>query len=486
MTSTGTTLRYDYTPTARQRVAHAAFSDELLYGGAAGGGKSRWLRAEVLSTLLRFPGASGVIFRRSFADLNRSDGHILSLHAEVPPGLGHYNAGEHAWTFHNGSRLELAHLQKDADVLKYQGAAYAVIAFDELTQFNEWQYRYMLSRLRVSGRVRDVIAAAGWRPRMLAAANPGGPGHGWVKARFIDAAPPETLWRPRSSTEEPRPGTRIFIPAKLSDNPHLDEHYRDRLAALPDAERRALLDGDWDVYAGQRFGGFRRAIHVIDPERLPIPLGVPRAMGVDYGLDAPFAALWGAQLGDGLVCIYRELYTPGLTAGEQADAILAAEASGERDPAAGRHIPVALDPSSWARNPTVKTTIQPAIKDVPPPGSIAAEYRARLGAAVTKAKNDRLMGVQLVADKLRVRRDGLPRLVIYSTCVNLIRTLPALPRDPRRPEDVDTKAEDHAYDALRYLLAHVARSTYDDSEGPGPMRRDRVSAVTGGLRAAGF
>jgi hypothetical protein len=477
---------YPYSPTARQEIAHSAFADELLYGGAAGGGKSRWLRAEVLATLLRFPGSAGVIFRRTFADLSRADGHILSLQEEIPTSVGRYNAGEHAWTFHNGSRLELAHLQRDADVLKYQGAAYSVIAFDELTQFNEFQYRYMLSRLRVSGSVRDAMAEAGWRPRMLAAANPGGPGHAWVKARFIDPAPPEMLWRPAAAPEEPNPGTRIFIPAKLSDNPHLDASYGDRLASLGEDERRALRDGDWDVFAGQRFAAWRRATHVIDPEQLPIPLGgVPRAVGVDYGLDAPFCALWGALLGDGLVVVYRELYAPGLTAGEQADALLAAEQPGERDPASGRPIPVALDPASWARSPLVKAP-GPSLGDLPPPGSIAGEYRARVGNALVKANNDRLAGVQIIADRLRVRPDGVPRLLVYSTCTNLLRTLPFLPRSPFNPEDVDTRAEDHAYDALRYLLMRLAPMSPGGRGGTPSGGRPGIDSLTGDLSRRGF
>lgn len=462
------TATYTYTPHPPQAAAHSVLVDELLYGGAAGGGKTDYLIAEVLATLLAVPGSSGVIFRRTFPDLARPSGIIRRLLDRLPDGRDgfRYNASEHQWTLPGGGILELGHLAADRDVTKYQGAEYTVIGWDQLEQFTEYQYRYLLHRLRAAGGIRQRLHAHGLRPRSLATANPGGVGHAWVKARFIDPAPPGRPWRPLPTLDEPHPGTRLYVPARLEDNPSLGPEYRHRLESLDPDTRRAMLDGDWDVYAGQRFRSFRRNIHVIDPEQLPLSLGgVPRGLGVDYGLDAPFAALWGARLTDGLIVIYRELYTAGLTPTEQAAAIAAAEAEGERS--TGRPIPIALDPSTWARNPhhadanvtgrgtSAGRTTDP---DAPPPGSIAAAYRERFGPALVKANNDRLAGVALIADKLRVRADGLPRLLIYSTCTNLIRTLPALPRDPRRPEDVDTTAEDHAYDALRYLADVLERS----------------------------
>ena len=460
----GPEVRFEYVATARQRVAHASYADEMLYGGAAGGGKSRFVRAEVMAFALEVPGSASIVFRRSFPDLSRAGGMIPGFLLEMPKGLGVYNATDHRWTLRNGSTIELAHLSRDADVTKYQGAEYQLIVLDEATHFTEYQYRYLMTRLRASGAVRDRLKAKRLRPRIVLTANPGGVGHGWVKGRFVDPAPPEVTWRPRATLEDPKPGTRVFIPARVTDNPHIDETYIDRLNNLDEAERRALRDGDWDVYQGQRFASWRRSIHVVDPEQLPLTLGgVTRGVGVDYGLDAPFAALWGAKLADGLVYVYRELYKPGLTPAEQAALIRESEAEGERT--IGRRVPVALDPSTWARNPhhvasaPASQTAANRDENRPPEGSIAAAYRDELGAAVVPARNDRLASVALIADKLRVRPDGLPRLLVSSTCVNLIRTLPALPRDPKRPEDVDTKAEDHAYDALRYLVMLLEGTT---------------------------
>lgn len=472
--------RYPYEPTDRQTHAHQLVADEMLFGGSAGGGKSDMLLASAVTMALTVPGSVSVVFRRTFPDLNRS--LIPRLLDRLPRGVARWHATEKVWKFRNGSRIELAQLELQNDVLKYQGAEYQLVCFDELTQFTEHQYLYLISRLRAAGAVRDKLEAMNLRPRVISTANPGGPGHHWVKARFIDPAPPDRVWRPPASLEEPRPGTRVFVPARLTDNPHLDASYADRLSGLDPVLRRAMLYGDWDILEGVRFASWRRAVHVIDPSLFPIPAsaGVPRAVGVDYGLDAPFSAHWGAKFGDGLIVIYRELYEAGLTPREQAAAIRAAEAPGERTQA--RRIPIALDPSTWARNPHKATKVTPVDKDAPPVGSIAHAYTKEFGTSVVKAINDRRAGAALMDDKLRVRKDGLPRILVYNTCTNLIRTLPALPRSKRDPEDVDTTAEDHAYDSGRYLLMELEGTTVARDQPAGG--RDMAEMV-GGLVASG-
>ena len=440
-------LTLKYTPTPRQQVAHATYVDELLYGGAAGGGKSEMLRAENIRFLMRVPGARAVIFRRSFPDLRRA--MIPALLQRVPRSLARYNKADHTWAFINGSILELAYLQSDTDVANYQGAEYQLCSFDELTQFTEYQYRYLLSRLRMAGDVKKHMESLGWKPRMLATANPGGIGHSWVKQRFIDPAPPGVPFR--VARDEKVSSVRCFIPAKVTDNPHIDPAYIARLNELDPDTRRALRDGDWDSYAGQRFTGWRADIHVITPSEaatLMPDVGGQRCVGVDYGMDAPFAAVWLWKGPDNLIVAYREQYQSGLTPREQAALITASERPGERE--AARKVPIVLDPSTWARNAHHTTHSRGSH---PPKGSIAEAYTDQFGVSqVVKANNDRLGGVALIADTLIVRGDGRPRLLVVDTCRNLIRTLPALPRDTRNPEDVDTKAEDHAFDALRYGL----------------------------------
>lgn len=477
--------RYPYEPFPKQAQAHGVWADELLFGGAAGPGKTDWLLAEVILTLLelgqRLPPTSarptGVIFRRTFPELARPRGIIQRLIERIPHHVATYNAGEHVWTFRNGAKLLLSHLQYEGDVQDHQGAEYDIIGWDQLEQFTEFQYRFMSQRLRSAGELAERMRELGYRPRMVATANPGGPGHAWVKARWIDPAPSYVVWQPEPTDDEPDPGTRAFVPGKHTDNPALEESYRQRLRNLPPDERRALEEGDWDVFVGQRFKHFRRDIHVVKPEDYPIPLaGVPKAVGVDYGLEAPFVALWGAKVGE-LIVVYRELDGRGLTPDQQAAAILEAEVPGERRQ--GRNVPVALDPSTWARQPGHPAPPSEKSGAIPPEGSIARAYYD-VGLPVERANNDRIAGAARFSRLLtgihvgHDPRDGFgvncsrwcrPGIVIYETCINLIRTLPGLVRAKTRPEDVDTAGEDHWYDAGRYLLALLESL---DPPPPGP------------------
>lgn len=447
-----TSVRYDYTPSpGPQAEAHKVSVDELLYGGAAGGGKSRFARAAAVIMAAMIPGSRVLILRRTFKDLRRSvEGPLLQ---EIPKELGSYNRSDHEFRFVNGSILELGYLQRASDLDQYQGAEYQLIIFEEATHFTEEQYEYLLSRLRAAGNVQASLDKFGIRPRMILTANPGGIGHHWVKRRFVDPAPAKTPFRLTPTLETPNPGVCMYLPARATDNKHLGKDYLDRLDNLPENLRAALRDGSWDILDGVRFPTFNRAVHVIDPSDFPIPPeGSVRALGVDYGSAAPFAGAWVAKVGE-IFVVYREAYKAGLTPPQQAKMLRAKEGPEERDQ--GRITPLALDPSMWARSPHQPNAPSPG--GLPPSGSIASSYREVFGGAVKKAHNDRLGGAALIEELLRVREeDGLPRLFIYSTCTNLIRTLPSLPRDDKNPDDVDTHAEDHIYDALRYALQELA------------------------------
>lgn len=446
-----TNVKYDYTPDpGPQALAHKTYVDEMLYGGAAGGGKSRFARAAVVIMAAQIPGCRVLILRRTFKDLRRSvEGPLLQ---EIPKALGTYNRTDHEFRMVNGSIIELGHLQKASDLDKYQGAEYQLVVFEEGTHFTEEQYEYLLTRLRAAGNVNTSLEKFGIRPRVIVTANPGGIGHHWVKRRFVDPAPPMTPFKTQPTADEPEPGVRMYLPARATDNRHLGKDYIQKLNNLKGPLRDALRDGSWDVLDGVRFATFNRTAHVIEPSDFPIPAtGAQRALGVDWGSSAPFAGIWAAKVGE-VIVIYREAYKKGLTPSQQATMLRDLEGDEERD--LGLIAPVALDPAMWARSPQQPNA--PSIGGLPPAGSIAHSYRDVFGSAVRKAINPRLDGAAMIEDLLRVRdEDGEPRIYIYSTCVNLIRTLPALPRCRKNPDDVDTHAEDHAYDAMRYAIQEL-------------------------------
>jgi len=327
--------------------------------------------------------------------------------------------------------------------------------WDELTQFTRAQYTYIRSRLRVAGPAAVRMAELGWVPRMISSSNPTGPGHDWVKRMFVDPSPgPDIVFEGGIAEGEDPAGLRTmaYIPALATDNPHLDQPaYARELAGLDPILRRALQFGDWDVLLGVRFSQFRRNLHVIEPDMVDVPLlGYPRGCGVDWGIAAPFCALWGVLLPGPTLYVYRELYGPNLTAQQQARLIRESEEPEERSQY--RPLPIVLDPSCWIRSPS-----EPVVKNpnpnAPARGSIAWWYTQEFGGAVSKANNDRIGGWQLIDQGLLMQDNGLPGILISTMCPNLIRTLPAMLRSKTNPNDVATvpKQDDHAVDALRYL-----------------------------------
>lgn len=222
-------------PFPRQAIFLGTTALEAMFGGAAGGGKSDALLMAALQ-YADVPGYSALLIRKTFADLNKPDSLIPRSH-EWLGGKAQWRGANRMWVFPSGAVLAFGYLETRQDVYQYQSAAYQFIGFDELTQFREWEYRYMFSRLRKGQGMEGVPI------RMRSGTNPGGIGHDWVKQRFVN----------RKSEDDPR----VFVRSRLNDNPFLDqEQYRDALSQLPTVERLRLENGDWDV---QPDGGLFKA-----------------------------------------------------------------------------------------------------------------------------------------------------------------------------------------------------------------------------------
>lgn len=396
----------------------AAGETDVLYGGAAGGGKSY----AMLIDPLRFAHRSAhraIILRRSMPELRELIDKSRELYPKAFPGAK-YKEVEKMWTFPSGAKMEFGFLERDADVYRYQGQAYSFIGFDEITHLpTEFAWNYLGSRLRTTDPEIEVY--------MRCTANPGGSGAHWVKKRYIDPAPPNDSFRGADGL------TRKFIPARLQDNPYLakDGRYEQMLASLPPTQRQQLLEGNWDVAEGAAFTEFNPFDHVVTP--FEIPIGWERTKGIDYGYASESACIWGTvDPSDGTLIIYRELYRKGLLGTDLASMITEME---YEDPFS---VPGVLDTACWSKTGTTGPTV--------------GETLQRAGHKLRRADKNRIQGKIQIHEYLKLQPSGRPRIQIFNTCPNLIRELQSIPLDKTKPEDVDTHASDHAYDALRYLI----------------------------------
>ena len=405
----------------------AAPERDVLYGGAAGGGKSYAMLIDPLRFAHR-AAHRALILRRSMPELRELIDKSRELYPKAFPGCK-YKEVEKLWNFPSGAKVEFGFLERDADVYRYQGQAYSWIGFDEITHLpTEFGWNYLASRLRTTDPEISTY--------MRCTANPGGVGATWVKKRYVDPYPPNESFTGEDNL------TRKFIPARLDDNPYLakDGRYEEMLMALPPTQRKQLLEGNWDVNEGAAFTEFEQDVHVITP--FEIPISWERVKGIDYGYASESACIWGTvDSSDGTLIIYRELYRKGLTGLDLGQLITQMEL---QDPYSVQGV---LDTSAWARTGTTGPTV--------------GESLIRAGHKLRRADKNRIQGKIQIHEYLRIQQSGRPRLQIFNNCPSLIRELQSIPLDRSNPEDVDTHAPDHAYDALRYLI--MSRPRIQDS-----------------------
>ena len=405
-------------PSERQREFFLSRARHTAYGGARGGGKSWAMRRKFILLALRYPGLNLLLLRRMLPELREN--HLIPMQRELY-GFAVYNSAERVFRFPNGSRIKLGYCDTMQDVYQYQGQEYAVIGLEEATHFTEEQMRFLTTCNRTTRK--------DFSPRMYYTCNPGNVGHAWVKRLFID----------RLYAENENPNDYLFIPARIYDNKVLleaDPNYIRQLEALPEELRRAHLDGDWDVHAGQYFREFSRDRHVIEP--FEIPSWWRRFRSMDWGYNDPCCVLWHAVDGENRVYTYRELYVRETRAGEVASMVL--------ELSRGESISYTVaSPDMWQKRGAVLSGAGGF------EGETLAELFTSSGLSLTPADNSRVPGWNRVRDYLAVAPDGRPNWLCFSDCRNLIRQLPALQFDQHNREDA-ADGDDHAPEALRYAL----------------------------------
>lgn len=439
-------ISLDYKPTDKQRQFHESTADEVLYGGAAGGGKSYAICWDALIRCLKWPGTHAYLFRRTYPELEQT--LVRTMTQIVPPALGSYTQTMHEMRLINGSVIHFCHMSDAGDMIKYQGAEIHWLYFDELTHFTKPMYDYLRTRLRANKKL-------GITPCVRCASNPGGPGHAWVKARFVDHTDTgrkiANVYVHSSVLGTSAQRKVQYIPATVMDNPHITKDYVIELEQKPKALREALLLGKWDAFEGQAFPEFtndqehyqdRRFTHVIEP--FNIPMHWTRVVSFDHGYTRPFSfGVWAVDE-DGRAYRYKELYgcVPGeaneglmKTPGEIAEMLADLMAPEFRE---GIHVSGVADPAIWDRSRGM---------------SVEEQIRSVFsGVSFMKGDNTRLPGKMQVHERLKFDEDGRPMMYVFSTCKDFIRTMPSLVYDARKPEDIDTDGEDHIYDETRYFF----------------------------------
>jgi hypothetical protein len=401
----------------------AASEREVFYGGARGGGKSYAMLVDPLRYCSKTHHRA-LLIRRTMPELRDLISKSQLLYSKAYPGAK-WREQEKEWRFPSGAKIEFGYAENMTDVLRYQGQSYTWIGIDELPQYPSPDiYNFLRSSLRSVDKDIPVY--------LRATGNPGNIGSQWVKEMFVDPAEPNTAFEIKIDTPVGvKTITRRFIPAKLQDNPYLmqtDDYYA-MLASLPDIQKKQFLDGDWDAYEDSAFPEFSRSVHVVEP--FEIPKGWYRFRAADWGYSSPACVLWFAVDYNNNLWVYRELYTSKITADIFARKVIELES--------GEYIQYGvLDSSTWAKRGDVGPSIAETM--------IQQGCRWRQS---DRSPKSRISGKLEIHKRLSMNGKE-PGLRVFNNCRNLIRTITTLPTDDKNPEDVDTNAEDHAYDALRY------------------------------------
>ena len=411
----------------------------LLYGGALGGGKSyflRWygLRRLIYLSMKGYVTPVGMLACEDYPALK--DRQLSKIPREFPREMGvlHVDHPQYGRSYvlnkqFGGGVLCFRNLD---DASKYQSAEFAIILVDELTKNSYETFTFLRTRLRWPG-LPDIEA------QFVAASNPGGPGHGWVKQFWMDRIFGPEWVEPVDYREQ-----FAYVPSRATDNPYLDAAYWQTLNTLPEQLRRAFRDGDWNIFVGQAFPELKREVHAIRP--LPVPEGAPLYMTFDWGFGKPFSVGWWWTDGDGRVYRFGSWYgASGPDQGLRMSDSEIAEGIVEREKRMGiddRMIVRYAGYDCFNKKPDYRGGGQ---------GPTTAETFLRYGLVLSPMDSRREVKIRQFREYLRVRPDGLPMMLIYDTDDDFFRTVSSLVMDKNNPEDVDTKGEDHMYDEACHI-----------------------------------
>ena len=442
-------------PHPRQAVALSCPAQEIMYGGAKGGGKSDYLvmaPVHLLALAHKKWKETGVkqgrcrivFFRKNLDNLKDLLERMKFLYPLIDPeggGLSRmYNKLDKRFTFSSGAYVDVTHLDGPDDHGGFQGQELRMVLIDQAEQIRGEVIDFLRAQIRTSD--PDFEHLIGLR----LSANPGaGDGIDYIRARYIKSGKPNVIQREVITLEDGREKirTRVFVPAKLWDNPSLaaSGDYEASIKTLPEHMQRMYLDGDWDVVVGAYFSHiWDKTLHCC--RSFPIPPGAEIAMGIDWGKTSPSCVLFGTINHEtDTIYIIDEIYQPGITGSLFAEVMQrkfdeqtwSPHREWGKEEVAGH-----FDWHAWHSDGE---------------GMSPGEAIAAAGFRLVDALKDRAGGIHQVTERLVKRADGKPRVVIFEDrCPNLVRTLPNLRGDKHKPDDIDTRQEDHAFDALRYLL----------------------------------
>ncbi len=426
-----------FSPKQTEALKAALQHRYTLYGGAMAGGKSYWLRWMLVCLLVRWAGKGHRnvevgLFCEDYPTLK--DRQLSKIGSEFPSWLGtlHGDHAQHGRCYiladeYGGGIIKFRNLD---DPSKYQSAEFAAIAVDELTKNTREVFDDLRNRLRWPG-ISDI--------RFLGATNPGGIGHAWVKKAWLDRI---------FDDNETEPEEFKYVRALAQDNPHIDKSYLKQLESLPPDKRRAYLEGDWDIFKGQYFSEWRRELHVVTP--FEIPSDWKRFCMGDYGQAKASAIYWGAISPEGQLYLYRELNRPGYNYSDLGKELAAMTPIDEKIDY------WVWDPALWSKEPASSsplTGIEIIVQSFNEASRPAPDRPPLRYMNAIKGNNDRIIGWGQLREYLKPylkQNEPTAKLQVFSTCTELIRTLPSLIYDEHKVEDLDSDGEDHGADAIRY------------------------------------